>query len=229
MTLVSTECRGMTSTLKDIFRDLQSNSCPHLYNFHLHTIFSDGQLHPDCLMQQAVDYGLEGLAITDHHSVAGYRAASQWLESFSNRVSRPHSLPQLWSGIEINANLQDVEVHILGYGFNPSHPALHPYLQGMAAVGRAYEAKQVIAAIQTAGGLAILAHPARYRCPPADLVPAAVAYGIDGVETYYCYGNKDPWQPSPEQTEDVLALSHTFNLLNTCGTDTHGPSILRRL
>ncbi|NCJ07266.1 PHP domain-containing protein [Synechococcales cyanobacterium C] len=229
MTLVSTERRGTTATLKTVFQDLQADSCPYLYNFHLHTVFSDGQLHPDRLMQQAVAHGLEGLAITDHHTVAGYRAAHLWLESLRSRSAQAEPLPQLWSGIEINANLTGVEVHILGYGFDCNHPVLYPYTQGTTALGKSYEAEQVIAAIQGAGGIAILAHPARYRHPASDLVAAAVTLGIDGLETYYCYANQDPWQPSATQTQDMLTLGQRYSLLKTCGTDTHGSSILRRL
>jgi hypothetical protein len=123
----------------------------------------------------------------------------------------------------------DTEVHILGFAFDPSHPDLHPYLQGYTPTGEDYEAERVIAAIQQAGGLAILAHPERYKLPAADLIPAAVNLGIDGVETYYSYTNSNPWQPSPRQTAEVKALSDRYHLLNTAGTDTHGLNILRRL
>jgi hypothetical protein len=87
----------------------------------------------------------------------------------------------------------------------------------------------VIVALHQAGGLAVLAHPERYRRSAAELIPVAAHLGIDGVETYYAYGNPEPWQPSPNQTQKVKQLSATYNLLNTCGTDTHGLNLLRRL
>lgn len=220
-----------TSVLKAIFKALDAESCPRRYNFHLHTTYSDGQLTPEQVMEQAVTLGLRGLAITDHHSASGYQVAQHWLEDWKlQHPDQEDQVPQLWTGVEINAGLLDVEVHILGYGFDPSHPRIQPYLQRQILRGSDhYQAKQVIRAIQGAGGLAVLAHPARYRRPASLLIPAAAAFGVDGVETYYAYTNPKPWQPSLQQTAEVKQLAQQYYLLSTCGTDTHGLSILERL
>lgn len=219
------------SALKQVLKTIESDSCPHSYNFHMHTTASDGRLKPQELIEQAVGIGLQGLAITDHHSVGGYLQASCWLEEWKQwyRDRSLYPVPHLWTGVEINADLLDAEVHILGYAFDPAHPALEPYLQGAKAKGSAAKAENVIAAIQAAGGLAVLAHPARYRRSPEDLIHAAAKLGIDGVETYYAYDNPSPWRPSPRQTQLVQQLSAYYGLLNTCGTDTHGRSLLMRL
>lgn len=216
------------AALRQVFGSITAESCPHRFNFHMHTICSDGRLHPEQLIEQAVQIGLQGLAITDHHSVEGFRQAWRWLVHWQQQQPAT-AIPQLWTGAEISANLLETEVHILAYGFELDHEALVPYLQGETATGDAYEAQQVIAAIHAARGLAILAHPARYRCSPAELIPVAAQLGIDGLETYYAYGNPTPWQPSPKQTQEVGALGKRFNLLHTCGTDTHGLSLLQRL
>lgn len=228
MTLNSS-LQGAFPALKSVFQSIAAESCPFAYNFHLHTVHSDGQLSPESLVQQAVSYGLQGLAITDHHTVAGYQAARRWLEDWRLQQPAEPSTPTLWSGIEITADLLGGDVHILGYGFDPTHLALQPYLSGHAPVGETSGASQVIQSIQKAGGLAVLAHPVRYRRSPTELIPAAVLAGIDGVEAYYCYGNVEPWSPSPKQTKQVLELAETYGLLQTCGTDTHGLSILKRV
>lgn len=216
------------SDLRAVFSMLHAESCPLSFNFHLHTVFSDGRLTPEQVMQQAIAIGLKGLAITDHHSVRGYQAAKQWLHRYQ-QGEFAQMLPTLWAGIEITAHLLGVDVHILGYGFQPEHPALLPYLLGYTALNEDSSAQRVIAAIHQAGGLSILAHPARYKRSPQQLIPAAVHLGIDGVETYYCYNNPKPWQVSPEPTQEVGRLAQTFGLLQTCGTDTHGADILQRL
>ncbi|MGB8700167.1 MAG: PHP domain-containing protein [Thermosynechococcaceae cyanobacterium] len=221
--------QGAVTSLKSVFESIQPESCPNAYNFHLHTVYSDGQLRPEALVQQAVTHGLKGLAITDHHTVAGYQAARRWLDHWTAQLSEHQQAPTLWAGIEITAALLDTEVHILGYGFDPNHPVIKPYLGGQSPRGEAMKASQVIQAIQTAGGLAVLAHPARYRRSPSELIPAAVRLGIDGVESYYCYTNLDPWKPSPEQTQQVQELGQAYGLLQTCGTDSHGLSILKRI
>jgi predicted metal-dependent phosphoesterase TrpH len=215
-------------SLRGVFATIDAASCPQTYNFHMHTTHSDGQLTPERLVQQALEIGLKGFAITDHHQIAGFYAAQDYLVQSRSAIA-PEALPQLWTGVEINANLLDVIVHILGYGFNPHHPALADYLLGEAPMGAIADADRVISAIHQAGGLAVLAHPARYRKPKEDLIPAAVAIGIDGVETYYAYNNPKPWTPSPEQTREVAQISQTYHLLNTCGTDTHGSNLTYRV
>jgi hypothetical protein len=55
-----------TLALKAVWANIGYDSCPHHYNFHLHTHCSDGQMSPQDLMRQALDIGLKGLAITDH-------------------------------------------------------------------------------------------------------------------------------------------------------------------
>ncbi|MDI9639301.1 PHP domain-containing protein [Geitlerinema splendidum] len=214
--------------LKQVLETIDADSCPHRFNFHMHTVCSDGRLHPERLMEQAIAIGLQGLAITDHHTVEGYSIAKQWLEAWQNQHPQ-HPVPRLWSGVEINGNLLGTEVHILGYAFDPQHPSLQPYLQKHATTGDAYQAASVISAIHQAGGLAVLAHPARYRCSATELIPEAVRWGIDGVEAYYAYSNPSPWKPSPKQTQQVSQLSQIYGLLQTCGTDTHGTSLLQRM
>ncbi|MEM9266765.1 MAG: PHP domain-containing protein [Cyanobacteria bacterium P01_F01_bin.13] len=222
--------------LKDIFQQVTVHSCPHHYNFHMHTHCSDGKLSPDALMEQAISLQLKGLAITDHHTVRGYQQACQWLESWhwthpsswtsSQTQSKP---PRLWCGVEITSCLLEVDVHILGYAFDPNNAHIRQYLQGSAPSGEERQAKLVIQAIQAAGGIAVLAHPVRYRRSPEDLIPAVAALGIDGVETYYAYDHPAQWRPTPKKTERVQALANTYQLLNTCGTDSHGLTLTRRI
>jgi hypothetical protein len=237
---------GDAQVLRQIFDSVDAASCPHTYNFHMHTVCSDGKLTPAALMEQVVAIGLQAFAITDHHNVAGFYQAKGWLEDWrwrhptplgqrrgsgsrgcsSGPIGRP---PRLFTGVEITAILADIEVHILGYGFTPGHDAIHPYLQGFAPQAEMKSAAAVIQAIQSAGGLAVLAHPARYRLSVETLITCAANLGIDGVETYYAYSNPEQWQPCPRHTPVVSALAQRYGLLTTCGTDTHGPNLLRRL
>lgn len=215
-----------TGYLKSVWETIDAASCPRSYNFHLHTIASDGKLTPVELIQQAIAIGLKGLAITDHHSIEGFQEAASHLADLG--LEQKNS-PHLWTGTEITSQLLSVEVHILGYGFDPEHPAIASYLQGNRPQGKAAQAEQVIKSIHQAGGLAVLAHPERYRYPASQLIPAAAELNIDGVETYYAYNNPQVWQPSPGKTEIVQALATKHHLYSTCGTDTHGLNILQRL
>lgn len=217
-----------TQALKQVWETLTAESCPRHYNFHIHTTCSDGQLNPITLIEQAVKIGLKGMAITDHHSVRGYQYAKEWLQQ--THLSQPHTpLPHLWTGIEITSDLLGTDVHILGYGFNPEHQAMTPYLQGTSPQGLQAQAKTVIDALHQAGGLVVLAHPARYYRHLKQLIPIVADLGIDGVEAYYAYGNPKPWYPSPKETEQVKQLGDIYGLYTTCGTDTHGSNLLHRI
>ncbi|MEL6555020.1 MAG: PHP domain-containing protein [Cyanobacteria bacterium J06621_11] len=209
----------------------------------MHTHCSDGKLSPSELMTQAVEIGLSGMAITDHHNIKGYRQARQWMEDWrwqnpsswsrkrksSKGNSSPKSLPKLWCGVEITSSLADTDVHILGYAFRPNDEGMQKYLRGTAPRGEERQAARVINAIQSAGGVAILAHPVRYRTDENILIRAAAILGIDGVETYYAYDNPKVWRPSPGKTERVQQLAIELSLLSSCGTDTHGKFLTRRL
>lgn len=219
------------TVLKAVFEATTPDSCPHRVNFHMHTVHSDGSLTSEELVRQAIAIGLRDFAITDHHSIEGYRQAKQCLDGHAAQVDsvKSYPLPRLWSGVEVNANLIDVEVHILCYGFDPAAAAMSPYLQGETVEGDRYQAAAVIDAVHQAGGFAVLAHPNRYRRSPAELIPEASQLGIDGVETYYAYDNPSPWRPSPEPTLLVHQLAEHHGLFHTCGTDTHGIDLLKRL
>lgn len=225
--------------LQSVFATVTVASCPRQYNFHMHTIHSDGQLPPELLVEQAITLGLKEFAITDHHTVSGFQDAKQYLEDWQwrhpapicsgRRQDKSGCLPRLWSGVEITSRLNDIEVHILGYAFDAEHEALRPYLQGMSPRGDDQLAGRVIQAIQAAGGIAVLAHPGRYRRSPEDLIPEAVHWGINGIETYYAYDNPREWRPCPKRTPIMCRLAREFGLLSTCGTDTHGKTLTRRI
>ena len=154
--------------LRQVWQNLTETSCPHHYNFHLHTRCSDGQLSPKDLMRQATAIGLSGMAITDHHSTLGYEIAQKWLEEQSQDSGLQRPFPYLWTGIEITALLGDCVVHILGYAFDAKCPSMRPYQQSDRPQGGEARADRVIDALHQAGGLAILAHPFRYKAPAAE-------------------------------------------------------------
>src|SRR5690606_19507248 len=52
---------------------------PLRVDLHCHSSASDGALSPQALCQRAVERQIGLLAITDHDTVAGYRAARAWL------------------------------------------------------------------------------------------------------------------------------------------------------
>lgn len=86
-------------------------------------------------------------------------------------------------------------------------------------------APSVIDAIQTAGGIASLAHPGRIRSDRVpEMVPELVDAGLDAIEVRYPYdASGGPEAYADVGIEDAAALKAEYELLETGGSDCHGP------
>ena len=211
--------------LRSVLETVGPESCPGALNFHCHTICSDGSLDPIALIDQAHERQLEHLAVTDHHSVAAFQPMQDWLKA---QQDQGRSVPTLWSGMEISCVLQGCLVHVLALGFEPGHTALKAYSQGDAAVGESLRAETVRKAIHEAGGLSVLAHPARYRLGFSELIDAAAELGFDGGEAWYDYDMQPTWSATPLICDRIDQQLKNLGLLRTCGTDTHGEDLRGR-
>jgi predicted metal-dependent phosphoesterase TrpH len=107
-----------------------------LIDFHTHTTASDGALAPGELVERALAAGIARLAITDHDTVAGYRAAAACC------ARQPVPL-QLVSGVEFSCCWSGTTVHIVGLGMDCDHPAM---LRGLRAQEQARGERAVIIA-----------------------------------------------------------------------------------
>ena len=205
--------------LRSVLEQVGPESCPGRFNFHCHTLCSDGSLDPIELISQASERGLTNLAVTDHHSSHAHSPMTAWLR---DQRASGRTVPTLWSGMEISALLKGCLVHVLALGFKLDHPALQPYNLGDAVVGEALRADVVVKAIHAAGGLAVLAHPARYRLSHELLINEASRLGFDGGEAWYDYDMRNAWSPSPLICDAIDRQLANLGLLRTCGTDSHG-------
>ena len=207
--------------LYKVLKEVEVNSCPLNMNFHCHTKCSDGSLEPEELVTQANKLKLAHLAITDHHTVEAYNQVTKY--------GRNHfGTTNIWSGIEITALLNNCLVHILGLGFDHNHEAIKPYIYGQSNYGFKLQAKSVVRSIQEAGGLSILAHPARYRLSFKELINYAYELNFDGIEVWYDYDRQKDWNANSFVCNEINKQVSELKLLKTCGTDTHGSSLLRR-
>ena len=205
--------------LVPVLQSVSPRCCPSRVNFHCHTTCSDGSLPPHQLAEQAITLGLEHLAVTDHHAISGHDEVAA---CFAEARQRGALTPVLWRGVEISCLLQGCLVHVLALGFDADHPSLSPYLQGESAVGPALRADAVLEAVKAANGLALLAHPARYRLPHQVLIAAADGLGFDGAEAWYDYAMAPQWEPTPVVCDAIAQDLQKRSLLMSCGTDTHG-------
>ena len=78
-----------------------------IFDMHTHTTYSDGLTSPKELVDLGVESGLNGIALTDHDEVAGIKEAIDHSRKYPNFYLIP--------GIEFGCNINNEEVHILGY------------------------------------------------------------------------------------------------------------------
>lgn len=93
-------------------------------DLHIHSTASDGSLEPAEIIAEARELKLKAIAITDHDTVEGSKAAIQ-----SGIPSGLH----FFTGVEISSTAPEPFVcsgnfHILGYGFALDNPALNQAL-----------------------------------------------------------------------------------------------------
>ena len=210
--------------LIDLTSKIDKYSCPHIINFHCHTKFSDGSFDPEQLLDQVFFNKLKFISITDHHTIK----AHDYIEKNNILEKYPNDSFKLIPGIEINCLLLGCLVHVVGLGINIKSNQLTPYIQGESPVGNDLHIKSVTNAIRLAGGLSFLAHPARYRIPFYKLIPEANKQGVDGIEVWYDYELKERWQASYFVCSEINKLTESLKMLKSCGTDSHGYSLLGR-
>ena len=76
-------------------------------DLHLHTTFSDGRLTPTQLVELCADRGIRYAAVTDHDSTEGIGEAL--------RAARRFRDLEIIVGVELSTDVQDSEIHLLGY------------------------------------------------------------------------------------------------------------------
>ncbi len=91
-------------------------------DLHSHTTASDGRLAPNELIERAVSFDLDVLAITDHDTVDGLQPARDYI------AQQGYAL-KLINGIEISTVWQNKDIHIVGLNIDPQSEALNALIQ----------------------------------------------------------------------------------------------------
>ncbi|WKX25262.1 RNase RNM [Tatumella ptyseos] len=251
-----------------------------IYDLHTHTQASDGVLSARELVLRANERGVKVLAITDHDTTAA-------IEDAQNAIREENLDLTLITGVEISTLWENHEIHIVGLGFDPQHPAMVTLLQqqyqrredravmiaerlakagikdalsgarheaGAGQITRAHFARYLIQqgkaetmaqvfknylargktgyvpaqwctlpdaveAIHQAGGVAVVAHPARYQLSNKWL-KRLLAYfadvGGDAMEVAQC-------QQAPNERQQLAKYAVDYGLSGSLGSDFHQP------
>lgn len=157
---------------------------PANFDFHCHSIVSDGLLPPEEVARRAAGNHVDLWSLTDHDDISGIPAA---------RAAAEESGMAFVPGVEISIEWRDLPIHIVGLGFDADNEALSTGLRGLrdGRVERARRMSDALAAIGipdtfegalrfvTNPSLISRAHFARY------LVSIGIAKDIPGVFQYY--------------------------------------------
>ncbi len=103
-------------------------------DLHIHSTCSDGRLNPLEVVDAALNANLSAFAITDHDTIDGYLEARTYALELEI---------ELIPGVEITASMDEKEVHILAYYFDPESASLNKLLLAQR-VGRRERIKGII-------------------------------------------------------------------------------------
>lgn len=95
------------------------------YDLHLHSTASDGALSPDALIHLCAEKGLKLVALTDHDTLSGIRAARFAAEALGMAF-----IP----GAEFSCLWRRQTLHLLGVGLDIDSPVLQDYLHQLTAI-----------------------------------------------------------------------------------------------
>ncbi len=253
-------------------------------DLHTHSWASDGTESPTDLVAAARAAGVDVVALTDHDTAAGWDEA----KAEAQRDGRIVLVP----GVEISCRREGTSLHLLGYRFDPDHPALAEELRRlrndrvpraqaivrrMSAAGlpltwedvkacmvpeavlgrphladamiekgmvgsreeafarylhrnspyyvahRALDPAVAVGLLRAAGGVAVLAHPARRGAVVSDQLVAELRdAGMAGMEV-------DHPDHDPAARDRLRALASDLSLLPTGSSDYHGTGKVNRL
>ena len=143
-------------------------------DLHCHSVVSDGTLTPEDLALRAKNNGVELWALTDHDEVGGQLRAYH--------AARECGLPYL-TGTEISVTFLNRTVHIVGLGFDASHPGM---VAGLAATraGRVERAKAIAADLAKVGITGVWEGALRFVSNPDLISRTHIARHL--VETGIC-------------------------------------------
>lgn len=110
-------------------------------DLHLHSTESDGTLEPAELVQLAAKSNIRAIAITDHDSIDGVRAALDAGERLGVEV-----VP----GVELSSDLDGRDIHFLGYFIDYEDRELHEHLRELRE-SRYRRAAEMVERLRKAG------------------------------------------------------------------------------
>jgi len=163
-------------------------------DLHTHSYYSrDGISSPEKLIKNALKKGLDGIALTDHNTTAGWKTAIE-------AAKKLNAFLILGEEIKIKRNGKTVG-EILGYFLKEE---INP---------KGKNVEEIIDEIKKQGGIAVIAHPFYWRKPFRDLEKNKNL--VDGIEAF------NSRSQTRRGNKKALDFAQKNNLPMTAGSDAH--------
>jgi predicted metal-dependent phosphoesterase TrpH len=114
---------------------------PAHIDLHMHTNFSDGVCPPDELLANVRKSGVVAFSVTDHDTLEGYRAI---------KTLRTGDDPELIPGVELSVSVDNDDVHMLAYFFDPDSAEFNDALIGFKEK-RNHRGRMIVEKLQQIG------------------------------------------------------------------------------
>ncbi len=176
-------------------------------DLHMHTTFSDGTFSPEEMAQAAQRHRLACVALTDHDTVAGCaRMAAECARLGIEFVN----------ATELTAEIDGVEVHILGYFIDPANPHFlaslvkfqHARQQRIRDMATRLQAQGIPLEADAVFAIAKCESPGRPHVARA-LVQAGLCSSMDEAFERFLKKHRPAWVPKFKiSAHDAIALIH---------------------
>jgi predicted metal-dependent phosphoesterase TrpH len=176
-------------------------------DLHFHSRFSDGTYSPEETVAIARRLGFSALALTDHDTVEGCRPAA---------LACAAAAIEFIPGVELTAEHEGNEIHILGYCFDAQNPRLLAELAEFQAV-RQNRIREIVARLnqlkvplraEAVFALANCRAPGRPHVARA-LIQAGLVGDFDEAFDRFLKKNRPAWVPKFKMSAtDAIQLVH---------------------
>lgn len=201
--------------LRELLKSFTAEDYSNRVNLHIHTKCSDGLGDYGQIVTSAKNKNYKLISITDHNTVEAHK-------NITDNI--------LLTGVEFDCWFGPVFIHLLAYGIDINNKDLGLFLarnkkDTESVIPRLFakrNVKSLISAIHSAGGIAVLAHPACYWALSLDkLIQDLIKIGLDGIEVYYPYPRFRKFVKF-HSADDVFKIAEKYpQLIKTGGSDFH--------
>jgi hypothetical protein len=179
-----------------------------LFDFHIHTTFSDGWLTPEERVIWYIEHGISGAAFSDHDNLRGARAAQDFVDK--NGIDFV-----VWTAEEWTNHETDPEIHMNYFGLDEEIVPPESYTPGGP---KAMNASDTISYVKANGGFITVNH---YHYEPNPKGGMGAPYTLEQLRDWGVDGFEIINGGRYNDYEEIRDFCITNNLTCIAGSDIH--------